>query len=90
MDNYASAKNALATDRPMSRIDNDVETVKCLVDRVESITQRIMRNARALGYEPTPEVKVSAPAAVITTLADAIRALDSAVDHCSGSLNAFD
>lgn len=74
-----------------SRIDNDVESVKSMAARVEITTERIIRNARSLGYfEPPTDAKVSAPTPVITTLADALQALDRAIDHCSGSLNVFD
>lgn len=84
------AKNTSA-DRPASRIDNDVNTLKNVVERVETITHRIIRHARTLGYfEPPKDAAVSAPTPVVTTLADALTALDRAVDHCSGSLNVFD
>lgn len=75
----------------MSRIETDVETVKAMIDRLESTTARIVRHARVLGYyEPTPGPAVSAPTPVITTMADALQALGRAIDHCSGSLNVFD
>lgn len=78
-------------DRPTSRIETDVENIRAMVNRVESITAGIVRHARALGYyEPTTTDKTPAPTPVITTLADAHRALDIAIDHCSGSLNVFD
>ena len=79
-------------DRPMTRIEGDVENVKAMISRVESTTGRIINHARTLGYyDPTPEGKAAtAPTAVITTLSDALRALDQAIDHCSGSLNVFD
>jgi hypothetical protein len=75
----------------VSRIDNDVEVLKRMIDRVETVTHRIIRHARSLGYfESTADAKPSAPTPVITTLADAISALDRALDHCSGSLNVYD
>jgi hypothetical protein len=77
--------------RPASRIENDVEQVKVLSGRVDAITDRIIRHARALGYfEPTPDMKVAAPTEVITTLADALRELDRKIDRAGGSLNVFD
>lgn len=82
---------AASTVRTNSRIDNDVEAVKRMADRLESTTERIIRHARTLGYyEPTPESKVQPPTPVVTTLADALAAMDRAIDHCSGSLNVFD
>jgi hypothetical protein len=81
-------------DRPASRIEHDVEVLKTLTGKVEHTTQRIIHHARALGYfEPPSDAKAQAPTTptpVITTLADAIQALDRAIDHCSGSLNVFD
>lgn len=80
---------AVATER--SRIENDVEAVKRMKDRMEDTTQRIIRHARSMGYyEPTPEAKIQAPAAVITTMSDALRELDRAINSCSDSLNVFD
>lgn len=83
---------SVASNRPVSRIENDVETVKRLAERIEGITERIIRNARALGYfEAAKDASQGAtPVPVITTLADALIALDRAVDHCSGSLNVYD
>lgn len=89
MDTRSVAGQAVAT--TMSRIENDVETIKRMAGRVEMIRERVIRHARALGYyEPTPEAKVAAPTPVITTLADALQSLDREIDHCSGSLNVFD
>jgi hypothetical protein len=80
-----------AVDRQASRIENDVEQLKRFTDRVESMTSRIIRNARSLGYfEPPKDTPTATPMPVITTLADAIQQLDRAIDHCSGSLNVFD
>lgn len=77
--------------RSPSRIENDVETVKALTGRLEATTERIIRHARSLGYyEPTPDARTAAPTPVVTTLADALCALDRAIDHASGSLNVFD
>lgn len=81
-------KNSVA-----SRAETDVENVKAMVNKVEIITDRIVRHARTLGYyEPTSEAKgnASAPSPVITTLADALRTLSAAIEHCSGSVNVFD
>lgn len=83
--------NQTATDRPMSRIDNDVNTIKNMAERIEGVTHRIIRHARTMGYFELPkDAKAEAPTPVIITLADALTALDRAVDHCSGSLNVFD
>lgn len=78
-------------ERSPSRIENDTEVLKRMIDRIESTTGRIIRHARSLGYyEPTPDNKEQAPQPVITTLADALGTLDRAIDNCSGSLNVFD
>ena len=74
-----------------SRIESDVECVKKMTAYVESTTSRIVRHARALGYyEAESDAKVSAPTPVVTSLADALQALDRAIEHCSGALNVFD
>lgn len=83
----------VAENRIMSRIENDVETVKKMTGRVEKITEGIVTHARSLGYfEPPSDVKAhtQAPTPVVTTLSDALSALDRALDHCSGSLNVYD
>lgn len=86
MDNRATAAISVT-----SRIENDIEAVKGLKNRVDAITDRIIRHARALGYyEPQPEQAGGVPMPVITTLADAIRDLDRVIDRASGSLNVFD
>ncbi len=78
-------------DRPMSRIENDVETIKRMTERVQDITSRVVRHARSLGYfEPPSKGETSVPTPVTTTLADAITALDRAIDGASGSLNVFE
>jgi hypothetical protein len=78
------------TGSTMSRIENDVETVKRMTTVAQSVTERIIRHTRALGYfEPPSDPKASGPAAVVSTLADALVELDRALDHCSGSLNVF-
>jgi hypothetical protein len=92
MSDYKSTAANQPEARDMSRIENDVEQLKRFADRADSITLRILRHARSLGYfEPQPgDAKVSAPMPVVTTMADAIQQLDRALDHCSGSLNVFD
>ena len=89
---YGEAVSASINDRPASRIEQDVEIAKKMVGCIEMTTERIIQHARALGYyEPTPDSKIgAAPTPVITTMADALQALDRAIDHCSGSLNVFD
>lgn len=80
-----------ATNRVASRIEADVEQMKTMVLHVDSITDRIIRHARSLGYyQPTPQPETTAPTPVVTTLADALQALTRAIDHCSGSLNVFE
>jgi phage-related protein len=77
----------------MNRIENDIETIKRITMRLESIHDRIMRNARVLGYFDSPKdigSGASTPTPVVSTLADAINALDRAVDNASGALNVFD
>lgn len=84
----SAASNALKG--APSRIENDTETVKMMVARVEAVTGRIVRHARSLGYfEPPPATGVPV-APVIITLADALGALNRVLDECSGSLNVFD
>lgn len=88
MDNRASN---LQETRSISRIEHDVDTVKKMATRIENTTERIIQHARALGYfEPPSDAKTGTPTPVVTTLADALRDLDKAIDHCSGSLNVFD
>lgn len=86
----AGASNTLKGDRSPSRIENDTETVKMMVARVEAVTGRIVRHARSLGYFEPPPASGATVAPVITTLADALGALDRVLDECSGSLNVFD
>lgn len=90
---YAKGVAGNSVERSPSRIENDVSSVKAMTDRVERTTERIMRHARSLGYfEPPSEGKLTAvaPTPVVTTLADALQALDRAIDYCSGSLNVFE
>lgn len=88
--NYASQAGQLK-DRPASRIENDVQSIKTMTNHVENITDRIIRHARSLGYyEPTPQPATAAPTPVVSTLSDALQALARAVDHCSDSLNVFE
>ena len=89
---HVSVSNVATSCQAASRIENDTETVRRMTDRIESTTRHIIRHARALGYyEPTPEMgKAQAPTAVVATLADALNALDRAIDCNSGSLNVFD
>jgi hypothetical protein len=87
LNNYGVAE---ATSR--SRIQSDIDLIKSMTSQVEATSNRIVAHARALGYiEPPSDAKTGAnPQAVITTMADALRALDAAINHCSGSLNVFD
>lgn len=86
-----NAAPSQSTDRPMSRIESDVEQVKSMTEHVELVTSRIMRHARSLGYfEPPSDAKAGAPMPVVTTLADALQTLMRAIDRASGSLNVFD
>jgi hypothetical protein len=83
--------NAAPTERPMSRIESDIDQVKTMADHVDTITSRIVRHARSLGYfEPPSDAKTNPPTPVVTTLADALQTLMRAIDHASGSLNVFD
>lgn len=80
-----------AKEQSRTRIESDVESVKQMTNQVEITTERIIRHARSLGYfEPLSDAKAQAPTPVVTTLADALQALDRAISHCSGSLNVFD
>lgn len=84
-------QGAATAARSLSRIESDVESLKSMTNNIEIITERIMRHARSLGYfEPPNDPKVSAPTPVITTLADAMLALERAINHCACSLNVFD
>lgn len=77
--------------KAMSRIDHDTERVKELTRRLNATTERILMHARSIGYwTDPPSDKVGQPAAVITTLFDALQELERAVDANSGSLNVFD
>lgn len=89
MELQSNAQNMKAA--PLSRIEQDVEEIKRMINSVERTTERIIRHARSLGYyEPTPQPSGAAPTPIITSLADALKTLDRAIDHCSGSLNVFD
>lgn len=86
-----SLSAAGATNRSLSRIEADVESVKRMTSSVELLTERVMRHARSLGYFGAPDdPKESGPTPVITTLADALSALDRAITTAGGSLNVFD
>lgn len=86
-----AANGPAGANRPCTRIESDVESLKNLIVVVESTTERIIGHARVLGYfQPPSDAKVSAPTPVVTTLADAVQALARAIDHCSGALNVFD
>lgn len=85
-----SVLGSTLTSKPMSRIENDIESMKLMTARLEATTERLIRHARNMGYfEPTPK-DAGGASPVITTLADALRAMDRAVEHVSGSLNVFD
>lgn len=78
-------------DRPMSRIDNDVMTVKGFTQRTRDVSERIIRHAQTLGYyNPQPSTSTTGPTPIITTLSDALMELDRAMDELSGALNLFD
>lgn len=87
-----TATNMIAQkDRSPSRIETDVSAVKQMTDRIERTTERIIRHAHTLGYfQPPKSEAAAAPTPVVTTLADALQALDRAIDYCSGSLNVFE
>lgn len=74
----------------VSRIETDVETIKGIVSRIENTTTRIIGHARSLGYFESPNENKATPTPVVTTLADALQALDHAVNHCSDAINVFD
>ncbi len=74
----------------LSRLEADVEVTKRMTVRVETLKHRILRHAQTLGYwSPEPTDK-SGLEPVITTLQDALQALDRAIDACEGALNYFD
>lgn len=79
------------SNRPASRIDQDIERIKGFTSHIMNSTTRVTMHARSMGYfEPSSDVKASAPQPVVTTLADALAELGRAIDHHSGSLNVFD
>ena len=89
---YVLKQNAAPTnERAASRIENDVERVKMMATRVETIVSGIVRHARSLGYyEPAQTPPSTKPSAVITTLSDALSELDRALDNGSAALNLFE
>lgn len=81
-----------AVNKTASRIENQTEMVKTLVRKIQRITDTNIQHAHQLGfYSPPSETKPSsgAPTPVTTSLDDAIRDLDQAVDHLDGSMNLF-
>lgn len=92
MDYATNTKHGGApTTRAASRIQSDIELIKNVTSQIEGTTSRIIEHARSLGYfEPPKDVVGGVPMPVITTLADALQALNHASDHCSVALNVFD
>jgi hypothetical protein len=72
-----------------SRIECDIESVKLLTRRVDDIASNIFRHTRSLGYSEPPNATTAAPEPVITTLSDALRALERAVEHATDSVSVF-
>lgn len=79
-----AAKNA-------SRIEIQTETLKSITSRITNITHYNIVHARQLGYyEPSPPTNgASAPEPVVSSLDDALRELQRAVDALDGSMNLF-
>ena len=86
-------EQATRVDRPISRIDGLVQQTKMMTDRVRSTTERIVRHANALGFF-SPESRASdvpmPPQPFITSLEDALREHDRALDELAAALNLFD
>lgn len=98
---YDTSPNALRgstqVDKPPSRIRNLTESVKMQTDRVRAATQRVVAHAHSLGFFDPPKVfdppKTDAgvgPTPIITSLEDAIREHDRAIDELAAALNLFD
>jgi hypothetical protein len=80
-----------------SRIENEIDRMRSLIDIVNSSTSRITRHASSFGYfAPPPAQSVNlgcapqAPTAVAVTLTDVLDELARAIDSNSGALNLFD
>lgn len=91
-DSSSSLGQAARVDRPMSRVDALVQQTKLLTDRVRNNTERVIRHTQTLGFfnPPPANAATSAPTPVITTLEDALRDLDRALDEHAAALNLFD
>lgn len=87
-----SMLNQARAERPMSRIDNDVNTIKGITQRVRNSAERLLRHTQTLGYYNAPPAQTTGavPSPVITTLSDALIDLDRAMDELASSLNLFD
>jgi uncharacterized protein YdeI (YjbR/CyaY-like superfamily) len=79
------------TERPMSRVDNDVQRLRDTAENLRGTLNRLMRHAKTLGYwSPVPETASNKLASVPTTLHDAIEDLQRAEKELSAALNVFD
>jgi len=77
------------TPRSPSRIETQTETIKNLTARIERLTETNIQHARQLGYFEPPKDATAGVSPVQTTMDDAIRSLERAVDHLDGSMNLF-
>lgn len=91
---YSTGNQSAASepkDRVASRVELNVDAIKELINRIDQNTDRIIGHSRALGYYELPPANGAiAPTPVITTLSDAISAMDRAADRLSAALNVFD
>lgn len=85
------ASTASAVNRPLTRIENNVEQLKAQTERINNVTERIMRHATALGYFGPPKADAAnSLSPVVSNLSDALVELERAVDHLGGSMNLFE
>lgn len=76
-------------ERSMTRIENQVEMVKAMTSRIRGITTRNVEHAHQLGFFEPPKDAVNGVSPVITSMDDALRELERAVDSLDGSMNLF-
>lgn len=87
----ANALRPSTADRPLNRIESNIETLKDQANRLEAMAESIAAHARSLGYfELSSNAKGESPTPVVTTMSDAIMAVQRAVDHCVSALGLFD
>lgn len=80
-----------AMDRPMTRIEVQIETLKSLSNRIQRLTNDNIMHAHQLGFfAPNgPEKDPPTPIPVTTSLDDAIRELTMSVEKLDNSMGLF-